>query len=233
MLPVFEPGMEDAEINYKMNRRLPYYGKRNLGERKRLIYLQRASRAFRPQSRKETWTWIEKHLADVLTFSRVFLGLYLIWSGLVDGRAALAQDVWILVLAWSTDIVDGRISRTLSPGHQSWLGKNDVYVDMFFSVSVLVFLMITGLLPVEIGLVYMIVWGALMARWGIPPLFAQFFQNPIYAYFLILTALAAPWVFPWLLLWALVAALLFGTRMIELLKGVFGRFREARRKLNK
>lgn len=136
-------------------------------------------------------------------------------SGL-DGRANLGRDVWLLVAGWTSDMVDGRLSRTLSPEHHSWLGKHDVYIDLFVSLVALFYLGVTGLLPVWATLGYLLGWGALFLWKGIPPLFAQVFQNPVYAYFLYHTLQQAPQVLPWLLLWALAALLLFWRRLVEL-----------------
>jgi hypothetical protein len=156
-----------------------------------------------------------KVIPDLLTLLRVACAVAMAGSALA-GRADLSRDIWLLVASWTTDMVDGRLSRSLSPGYSSWLGKNDVYIDMFVSLVVLFYLGVTGLLPLWAVLAYLLVWGVLFLWKGIPPLFAQVFQNPIYAYFVILTLQQAPQVLPWLLLWALVGLLLFGRRLVEL-----------------
>jgi phosphatidylglycerophosphate synthase len=209
----------DDEVNMS-NRTRSSLRPRTLEEQKRILSLDKDDLRFPSNTRKKIWFYFGKHIADMITLSRCFLGLFLIWSGLVDGRAVLAQDIWILVLAWSTDIVDGQISRSLKTNHKTWLGKNDVYVDMFFSVAVLVYLTGTGLVPLEITLIYLLVWGAVFWNWGIPSLLAQLFQNPIYAYFVFLTVQSAPSVLPWLLLWALISFMFFWRRFFNLLKDV-------------
>jgi phosphatidylglycerophosphate synthase len=181
-----------------------------------------ASPRYRPQPESQSLrAYMGKHIADGLTLSRVLLGLFLAGSGVMSGKPALAQEIWILVVAWSTDMVDGRISRWSKNPRQTWLGKNDVYVDMFMAVTVLIYLVATGLLPIAIVGIYLLVWGALFWRWGIPPLFAQVFQNPIYAYFVVMTVIAAPFVLPWLLAWATASAALFWRRLLELAQSVF------------
>ena len=139
----------------------------------------------------------------------------LVAAGL-DGRADLDREIWWLVASWTTDMVDGRMSRSWSPDYQSWLGKNDVYIDMFVSVAALAYLALTGLLPLWLAIAYLLVWSALFLWKGIPALFAQVFQNPIYAYFVFVTIQNEPQVLPWLLLWALVGLLLFWRRLLEL-----------------
>ena len=113
-------------------------------------------------------------------------------------------------------MVDGRLSRSLKTDHSTWLGKNDVYVDMFVSAAILFYMTVSGLLALWLVLIYLLVWSVLFLRYGISPLFAQIFQNPIYAFFVFFTVKAEPWVLPWLLLWALVMLAFFWQRALEL-----------------
>jgi hypothetical protein len=199
-----------------------------------------------------TWYAFAKQIPDMLTLLRLILALVLFGSGLIDGEAYLARDIWLLVIAWTTDMADGRISRSLKKEHRlvgvrivwpaavskkyeliqgivdkqksqntSWLGQNDVYVDMIVSIAVLGYLTVTSLLPLWLSLAYLLIWGVLFLRWGVPDVFAQVFQNPIYAVFVFLTVQSEPAVLPWLLLWAAVALIFFWRRMLQLLKGLF------------
>jgi cardiolipin synthase (CMP-forming) len=186
---------------------------------------QKDGRAHSNES-KSIWIFSGNQVADLITLSRCILALSLLWIGLVEGRAVLVRDIWILVLAWSTDIVDGQIARSLNASDRSWVGRNDVYVDMFFSVAVLVYLASTGFLPIEIMALYLLVWAALFLRWGIPTLFAQVFQNPIYAYFVYLTVKSSPSIAPWLLLWALVFMALFWRRLFQLMQEILSTMRK-------
>jgi phosphatidylglycerophosphate synthase len=186
----------------------------------RVESLSRSGLHARLKPRQSLWYSIARHAADGLTLTRGLLGVLLIVLGVLNGKAALAQDVWILVLAWSTDMLDGRIARALHTDQKSWLGKNDVYIDLFVSVAALAYLTLTGLLALGIAAAYLLIWGIVFLRRGIPPLFAQIFQNPIYAFFLFLTLRSAPAVLVWMLPWALVALAIFWRRWFELLRGV-------------
>jgi hypothetical protein len=156
-----------------------------------------------------------KIVPDALTVMRIVFAGMLAAAGL-DGRADLGREVWLLVASWTTDMIDGRLSRTWLPDYHSWLGQQDVYIDMFVSLSALFYLVMTGLLPLWVALVYLLVWGVLFLLKGVPAFFAQVFQNPIYAVFVFLAVQAEPWVLPWLLLWALLSLLLFGRRLVEI-----------------
>ncbi len=160
---------------------------------------------------------VTKRIPDFFTALRIVLGMILVGSGIVNGAGAIAADIWLLVASWSTDMIDGRLSRSLKTASQTWLGRNDVYVDMFLSLAVLAYLTVTAILPLWIALVYLLVWGAIFSRWGLKELFAQIFQNPIYLAFVVFTVMAQPAVLPWLLLWGFVAFVFFYKRMFELL----------------
>lgn len=160
-------------------------------------------------------------IPDFFTSLRIILGFILIGSGIVNGAVAIAEDIWLLVASWSTDMVDGRLSRTLKTHGKTWLGRHDVYIDMFVSLAVLAYMTVTAVLPLWIVLVYLLVWGAIFARWGLKEMFAQIFQNPIYLAFVVFTVIAQPAVLPWLLLWAFAAFIFFYKRMFELLRNVF------------
>lgn len=204
-----------------MSNRIPYDARPNLIEQAHLEHLRRTDLHTRLRRRDSLWFSIGRRMPDLLTFSRGVLGLFLIGLGVVNGTAALAQDIWILVLAWTTDMLDGRISRSLHTDNQTWLGKNDVYIDLFVSLAVLGYLTLTGLLAAGIAVVYLLIWGAVFLRWGIPPMAAQVFQNPIYAFFVFLTVQSAPGVLPWLLVWAAAAMALFWRRWIQLMRNIF------------
>ncbi len=160
----------------------------------------------------------KRHFADTFTLLRIILGLTLFLSGFIDRQAELARDIWLLVLAWSTDMVDGRISRSLKTAGTTWLGKQDVYVDMFVSIMVLLYMAVTGLLGIVFILAYLLIWGVVFLRWGLRPQLAQVFQNPIYAIFVYFTLQSAPSVLPLLAIWASISLILFWRRVIELLK---------------
>jgi phosphatidylglycerophosphate synthase len=204
----------------KMNNRIPSSPRPDLVEQKPLLNLDQKDLEYPKSNWKVISTYFKKHIADAITLFRVFLGFFLLGAALLDGKAWLSRDIWILVLSWTTDMVDGWISRTLKTAHKTWLGKNDVYVDMFVSIAVLVYLGATGLLPLSILVIYLLVWSLVFWRWGIPAVLAQVFQNPIYLYFVFLTVQAEPSILLWLLLWGLAASVLFWRRGLELYRNL-------------
>lgn len=164
---------------------------------------------------------LREYAADALTLTRILLAAGLILVALVERQANLGRDIWLLVLAWTTDMLDGNLARRFGTVKRSWLGSADVYIDMFVALALMVYMLATGLVSLPLAVGYLLVWGIVFWRFGFPALLAQVFQNPIYAGFLVLTALHAPQVLPWLGLFTAVGLLLFWRRLAQLLGNVW------------
>jgi hypothetical protein len=82
-------------------------------------------------------------LADMLTLSRIPMGLAVVYVGITGGQAALPQVVWLSLLAWTVDSVDGHLKRA-SAKPPGWIGRNDLTFDVFFSACVAVFFALAG-----------------------------------------------------------------------------------------
>lgn len=63
---------------------------------------------------RSTWYSLAVQIPDMLTLLRLVLAVVLFGSGLIDGKATLGRDIWLLVIGWTTDMVDGWLSRSLS-----------------------------------------------------------------------------------------------------------------------
>lgn len=77
-------------------------------------------------------------LADILTLSRVPMGLAVVYAGLNTGASALPQVIWLSLLAWTADSVDGHLKRA-SRKSPNWVGRNDLTFDVFFNACVAFF----------------------------------------------------------------------------------------------
>ncbi len=90
--------------------------------------------------------------ADGLTLLRVLLSLGLVLLGL-RGKAALSTVVCVTVLAWFTDLVDGRLaSRSNDPQRRSWFGRHDAEADLSVALGVSAYLTLSGYLATWLGL---------------------------------------------------------------------------------
>lgn len=91
-------------------------------------------------------------LPDWLTASRVFIAIAIL-ALIPIGPRALGVVAGLLLLGWTTDMVDGRLARRYDKG-PTWLGEHDFQIDMLMVLASAVFLVSTGLVPWEIGLPY-------------------------------------------------------------------------------
>jgi phosphatidylglycerophosphate synthase len=82
-------------------------------------------------------------LADLLTVVRLPLGLAVVYAGASGGEAALPQVVWISLVAWTADSVDGHLKRT-SEARPGWIGRHDFTFDVFYSACIALSLTLAG-----------------------------------------------------------------------------------------
>jgi len=96
---------------------------------------------------------IKANLADLLTVSRIFIGLAVLCLSFVGKNAYLAVVILVLVGA-ATDILDGRIARHyLGPDKEGKLGKYEMEIDTFFILCALGYLSLSGIIiPRLLGL---------------------------------------------------------------------------------
>ena len=88
--------------------------------------------------------WDAKMLADLITGTRGLLGLFMIWLGITQGETALPAVVILMLLDWTGDFVDGRIARRSRHPRHTWIGDSDLYIDLFVSLCLAVFLLASG-----------------------------------------------------------------------------------------
>lgn len=83
-------------------------------------------------------------LADLLTLSRVPMGLAVVYAGWNTGASALPEVIWLSLLVWTVDSVDGHLKRASrkAPG---WIGRNDLTFDVFFNACVAFFFTLSGI----------------------------------------------------------------------------------------
>ena len=96
---------------------------------------------------------IKANLADLLTLSRILIGLAILCLSLVGKNAYLAVVILVLVGA-ATDILDGKVARHyLGPDKEGKLGKYEMEIDTFFILCALGYLSFSGIIiPRLLGL---------------------------------------------------------------------------------
>jgi len=99
----------------------------------------------------------KEKIPDELTILRLVLGVIIVLFGFW-GREKIATITLLLLLGWTSDIIDGRLARRYKeePG---WIGKWELIFDLSLCLGALAFLGLTGLLPLIFPLVYIAVSG--------------------------------------------------------------------------
>jgi hypothetical protein len=146
---------------------------------------------------------VAKQVADLLTFTRGLLLFILPWLALTSGQESLSLAAILLIANWTGDILDGALARRSSKRYNTWIGDHDLEIDMAVSLGLLVYMLVTGYIPLPIGVVYILIWTIYLWRKGIPRTMGMLFQAPIYAWFIYTSLRYTPstglWVIAWLL----------------------------------
>jgi cardiolipin synthase len=111
-----------------------------------------------------------KTLADTLTAARFLLGLYLLWLGLNSGPKAMPTATLILLVAWSSDVLDGPLARRDLSHHQTWIGDHDLEADLIAALGVWAYLALAGYIPFHLALAYGAASAAALWHFGSAPL---------------------------------------------------------------
>ncbi len=79
-------------------------------------------------------------IADALTASRVLLA---VWLAVVVASGSFPAATLVLVIAWLTDLLDGRVARATEADTR--LGSWDFRIDVSLGTAILIGLMLNGL----------------------------------------------------------------------------------------
>jgi phosphatidylglycerophosphate synthase len=113
-----------------------------------------------------------KRLADGLTALRFIVALPMVWIALMLPPArSLAPAVWLTIVAWTSDWLDGPLARRSGSSKQTWLGRHDLEADLVIVLAQAVVLASWGvLLPAVATLVIVGGWVSWCAVRGQGPL---------------------------------------------------------------
>jgi phosphatidylglycerophosphate synthase len=101
-----------------------------------------------------------KFLADALTALRVVLAALMGWVALTrHDPEGFRIIVWLAIVAFITDWLDGPIARRTQDGPQTWLGYHDFEVDLTVTVALSITLFQYQLIwPVLVAIGIFIAW---------------------------------------------------------------------------
>lgn len=159
---------------------------------------------------------VAKQVADLITYLRAVLGFYLAWLGFSQGDEGLPLAVWIMIADWSGDSLDGPIARRSRVYYHTWIGDNDLLVDMLVSAGLMVYMLGAGYVQLWLAGVYLLLWLLIFYRWGFASVLGMLFQAPIYGWFVWVAIREAPTLGMWLVVWILAAIVLTWPRFPQM-----------------
>jgi len=144
---------------------------------------------------------VAKHVADFLTIARAVMAFLFVRVGLLPLDLALPLASWMLLFCWNTDLFDGLLARRSRRRFNTWIGDNDLLVDMLVSAGVFTFLLQTGFISLFQAAAYLIIWLAIFLLMGIPRPLGMLVQAPIYFCLIWVAVRDAPEHGWWLVVW--------------------------------
>lgn len=170
---------------------------------------------------------VAKQIADLITFFRLVIAISFIWLGFQFGEEALPIVVWLMLIDWIGDLLDGKLARRSSKQYRTWIGNHDLEVDMSVAAGLLIFLISAKLIHSTFGWLYLAIWSVVFFQIGIPSSLGMLFQAPIYGYLLWISMMLVPQHGFWLLLWITTAVIITWPRFPrEVVPGFLLGFRE-------
>lgn len=107
-----------------------------------------------------------KLVADFITATRGLLGCVMIWLGLTQGDQALPTVAFLMLLDWTGDFVDGGIAHLSRRPRRTLIGDSDIYIDLFVSLCLGVYLIGAGFVGLAFGFWYVVGWALVLWRLG-------------------------------------------------------------------
>ncbi len=151
---------------------------------------------------------VAKQVADLLTIGRALIGFGLAFLGVIYGATGLAVAVWLMILSWTTDSLDGTFARRSRRQYQTWIGEHDLQIDIFVSIGLLVYLLASGLVNRWLAVAYFLSVALVYWYMGFPRSLGMLIQAPVYGWFIWVALREAPKVGRWMLVWIVVAVII-------------------------
>jgi len=146
-----------------------------------------------------------KLVADSITAARGLLGFVMIWLGFTQGPAALSIVAILMLLDWTGDFVDGSIAKRSRNPRRTWIGSSDIYVDLFVSIGLGIYLIEAGFVGQGLGFWYILGWLLVFWRFGLDKNLLMLAQAPIYLWLIVTSLRVIPESGTWLVMWVLIA----------------------------
>ena len=142
-----------------------------------------------------------KHIADLVTFARGLLAFGLTWLGWSQGADGLRLAVYLMLVDWTGDVLDGALARRSRIKDQTWIGDHDLEVDITVSAGLLGYMLFAGFLDWRVGAGYLMLWILIFWHWGYFRSLGMLVQAPIYVWFIFLAITEPPYTGWWMIVW--------------------------------
>jgi phosphatidylglycerophosphate synthase len=167
-----------------------------------------------------------KRVPDLLTASRAVIAVAIATLGFVGPRA-LEAVVLLIILGWTTDILDGRLARRWKKD-PTWIGEKEFAFDMVMVVGGLCYLVMAGFFPPVIAGIYVAV-AALVIAFFRSKSVTMSFAFPLVALPLVVSWFNAPRAALWFTAWIAVAVVLDRKRFKGVVLEFISNYRAIRR----
>ena len=151
---------------------------------------------------------VGKQVADLITTMRALLVLWLPWLGMSRGESSLTMVVWMLILNWMGDVLDGILARRSSKKYHTWIGDHDLEIDILVSIGLLIYMAGAGFVDLRLLGLYCLMCALAFWYWGFHRSLGMLIQAPIYGWFIWVALQKVPTVGVWLIIWILVTLIL-------------------------
>lgn len=142
-----------------------------------------------------------KHLADFITLARSLLALGLIWLGWSQSKDALGLAVYLMLVDWTGDVLDGILARRSRLNYHTWIGDHDLEVDLSVSAGLLGYMMLAGYIDWRVCSAYTLLWVLIFWHLGYIRSLVMLVQAPVYFWFIYIAIREPPYRGWWLIAW--------------------------------
>jgi phosphatidylglycerophosphate synthase len=148
-----------------------------------------------------------KLIADVLTSVRLMLAILILVYALIGSRDLLSLVISLVLIGWTTDILDGHFARADSEKRKTWIGDHEFFADEFLIYAPLIYFISADFLPFWPFFCY-IIFAALVAFVWMNTAYLMAISAPVAAMPMIIGFIHAP-LMGWIFLAWIVLALVF------------------------
>lgn len=156
-----------------------------------------------------------KQLADFVTSARGLLAFGLIWLGWSQGADGLGLAVYLMLVDWMGDVLDGFLARRSANPRHTWIGDHDLEVDITISAGLLGYMLLAGYLTWQVCLGYLVFWMVVFWHWGYARSLGMLVQAPIYLCFIYISTSQPPYRGWWMIAWVALAVIVTWPRFPE------------------